>query len=164
MNKLTQQYLKSVLSYDPYTGVFTRIKSFSNNAKTGVAVGNKAGNGYLVVGIGAKKYYLHRLAWLYMKGQLPEFQIDHRNGDRTDNRFSNLRHVTNQINSQNLRKPRSKKDGALLGTSRRSDTGRWGAKIKIDGKSKSLGCFDNAQDAHAAYITAKRLYHAGCAI
>lgn len=161
---ITQSYLKDLLRYDPLNGRFLRIKSFSNNAKVGVFVGSKCKNGYLLVGIGKKKYYLHRLAWLYMTGEMPEFQIDHINGDREDNRFSNLRHVTNQINSQNQRKSRSKRELGLLGASYRKDTGKWSAHIVIDGKRKTIGCFDTAQEAHVAYVNEKRIRHAGCTI
>lgn len=161
---LTHEHLTTLLSYDQHTGLFTRIKSFSNNAKVGVVVGSKCGNGYMLVGIGTKKYYLHRLAWLYVTGVFPEFQIDHINGDRADNRFANLRHVTNQVNSQNQRNPRSNKENAMLGASRRKDTGRWAAYIQVDGKKKNLGCFDTAEQAHSAYVAEKRLHHVGCTI
>lgn len=100
----------------------------------------------------------HRLAWLYVHGRWPDGLIDHKNGDRADNRFDNLRDVAHRVNMQNLRKAFVSSKTGLLGASPLKD-GRFGAFIKRDGKSKNLGTFDTPELAHAAYVAAKRVIH-----
>ena len=101
---LTVEELKKNLHYNPNTGVFTWVKINSNRIKIDSAPGYVQ-NGYLRIAVGGKQYQAHRLAWLYMTGQMPAEFIDHINGDRTDNRFLNLRECTSQQNNENLIKP-----------------------------------------------------------
>lgn len=84
--KLTQEYLKSRVNYNPYTGVFTWISRIKySNIKIGSSIGSIDSHGYLATTICNKFYRLHRLAWLYMTGNFPENEIDHINGIKTDN-------------------------------------------------------------------------------
>lgn len=87
---LDQKYLKSILNYNPDTGIFTWIKSPHGR----ISVGCKAGtymNGYISIKIDQIGYYAHRLAWLYMTGEWPSVEIDHKNRKRDDNKWKNLR-------------------------------------------------------------------------
>ena len=94
--------LKTTLEYNPETGIFTRLKTTSPNALKGSVAGYRAHRGYLRVSVCGYKYLGHRLAWYYMTGEDPgEMEVDHINRDTTDNRFCNLRLISQQGNSIN---------------------------------------------------------------
>tara|TARA_R110000787_G_scaffold105430_1_gene212847 strand:- start:31 stop:522 length:492 start_codon:yes stop_codon:yes gene_type:complete len=162
---LTQERLKELFHYDPYTGVFTRLVRISRNTKVGDIAGRlRNSKGYHYIRLDGKFYYTHRLAWLYMIGEFPSGQIDHINGNKDDNRFTNLRDVSQSTNMQNLRKPRSGNTSGFLGVSWNQQSCNWRAQIRICGKKKYLGGFPTAELAYEAYLTAKRLHHNGCTI
>lgn len=99
----------------------------------------------------------HHIAWFLMKGRWPSEEIDHRNLDKSDNRWTNLRTATHAQNMTNV-KSRSKRDGALKGAFPNGH-GKWISKIRADGKSKRLGLFLTAAEAHAAYVSAAAELH-----
>jgi|SRR5690606_5995401 len=84
----------------------------------------------------------------------PGMQVDHINGDRLDNRRCNLRIVTNQQNSFN-RQPQ-KATSQYKGVGWYKPYQKWRAKIKINGKTKHLGYFDDEKEAALAYDRAAR--------
>jgi hypothetical protein len=92
---LTQKELKLIFHYDENTGIFFRFKHRKLNSV--------CKNGYLQTSINGKKYYLHRLAWLYVYGNFPDKEIDHINNNKTDNRICNLRQVTRSQNLSNTK-------------------------------------------------------------
>jgi len=98
--QLTQETLQSVLDYNPETGVFTRLVNFAPGALAGSIAGGINKLGYTVISIGLYRLYLHRLAFLYMIGEIPE-EVDHINGSPSDNRWENLRGCTHAQNMQN---------------------------------------------------------------
>lgn len=163
---VTQIEAKELLHYDPSTGIFTR--KVSTGGRYGAVVGSVAGmvndGGYILISLKSLQYRAHRLAWLYMTGEWPKFEVDHKDGDRKNNRWLNLRDVTGKVNLQNKRKAQSNSRTGLLGASWSSRDKRFVSRIKVDDKYKSLGGFDSAELAHAAYLTAKRQLHAGCTI
>lgn len=159
---LTQERLKSVFSYDPTTGLFTRIMAISKKSKIGDIVTTKNRSNYIVLRLDGELHYCHRLAWLYMTGKYPTNHIDHINGNPSDNRFCNLRDVSQSINHQNLHRPHRDNKTGFIGVTR--DKKRWSASIHINGKRVFLGNFDTPELAHAAYIEAKRANHDGCSI
>lgn len=164
MSNITQDKLKIRLTYDESTGLFfwnVRTKKI----KAGSAAGTTNGSGYRQICIDNKIYNAHRLAWLYVHGDMPSMDIDHIDGDRANNAIANLRHVSRSTNLQNQRKERKgKKSKSKLGTSFVSTTGRWHARIRIDEKQISLGCFASMEEAHQKYLSAKRTFHQGCTI
>lgn len=153
LDNLTAEQVRSLLSYDPATGVLMWIGGRANQR-----IGKKAGycfrSGYVGVCIDGTSYLAHRLAWLYMHGRWPVDQIDHINGNGYDNRLINLREATRGLNTANsvtIGKNR------LKGTSL-ARSGRWQARIK-KGSPIHLGTFDTEKEAHAAYVkAAKRLF------
>ena len=160
---ITQERLKELLDYDQETGVFVRrIVPRSSRVQIGAIAGTLKKRGYLVIGIDNSIYMAHRLAWLYVYGKFPDNGIDHINGVRNDNRIVNLRDVTQKINIQNQRLARSDNKLGMLGVSTRR--GKFMAQININGIRTYLGDFEIAEDAHEAYLAAKRKFHLGCTI
>jgi hypothetical protein len=159
---LTQTRLKEVLDYNPETGVFTR-RLKQSGVSQGKTSGSLTNEGYMVTSIDSKLYKCHRLAWLYMTGLWPIGQIDHKNGNRSDNRFDNLRDVAKQQNTENQRKAqRSNKSTSVLGTWKNGNG--FAARISHNNTKVYLGTFATVEEARAAYIAAKRLLHVGCTI
>ncbi len=158
---LTQERLKEVLHYDPDTGVFTRVKARSHNAAGGTI--NKA-TGYRYIHIDGAQYLAHRLAFLYMTGAWPKNQVDHIDGHRLNNRWSNLRDATPTINQQNLRKAQSNNAHGLLGVTElknRRGTKKFSAQLFANGKRRYFSYHYTAEEAHQAYLAAKRQLHEG---
>lgn len=149
------------LAYDAATGKMT-WRVASSRAAVGQAAGHIDAQGYLRVRVNGAKYLQHRVAWFLAYGEWPKGQIDHINGVRHDNRIANLRDVNGTINNQNERHARKNSSTGLLGVA--PHKGRFKAQIKKDGKQTYLGLFDDAESAHAAYVTAKREMHAGCTL
>ena len=97
---MTQEYLKTILRYNPSTGIFKWRKPGHGRPKNKIA-GCKNNNGYIFITHNGKKYQAHRLAFLYMDGYFPENFVDHINRNPCDNRWDNLREVSAQCNAQN---------------------------------------------------------------
>lgn len=165
-SKLSANELMAQLHYDPETGIFTRkvIKASRFAKSQGESIGSLNDSGYVVISVNSKPQRAHRLAWLYMTGNWPSGEIDHINGVRTDNRWGNLRDVATRVNAQNKRSAMSHSKTGLLGASWNKRDERFVSRIKAGKKYLSLGGFDTAEQAHAAYIKAKRRLHEGCTI
>ena len=145
--------VNELLRLDEETGqLFWKI-SPSNNVKIGSESGYLDKDyGYIRVAIDDERYLAHRLVWLLHTGDDPgQWQIDHINGNRIDNRPCNLRLVTHQQNSHNLL--------SAKGFYFNKSTGKWLAQIQIDGKRKYLGYYDCPNEARSAYLAAKEIYH-----
>jgi hypothetical protein len=159
--RITAVRLQETMRYDPITGIFTNLIDRGKKAKEGNVVGFLEPSGYLQTRIDNRTYRLHQLAWLYMWGQWPEGIIDHKNGDKTDNHFKNLRDTTHKVNNQNKRKATSCNQLGILGVSPVSSSGKFLAQIKYGGKQRRLGEFVTPEQASAVYLSAKRQYHEG---
>lgn len=157
-SQLTQSRLKELLHYNPDTGLFTWKVSLSKRVKVGDIAGTVKNPGYLRIRIDGKPYYAHRLAWLYVYGAWPKDQIDHINGERTDNRICNLREATNAENQQNRKKQINNVSG-YPGVYWNKSGQKWQARIKINSKTKYLGLFETPEAGHHAYLAAKAELH-----
>lgn len=124
--------------------------------------GHASKAGYLRLIVDHQYYPAHHLVWLIERGQLPDQQIDHIDGDRSNNRIGNLRQVSPVVNSQNQRKAHRTSSTGLLGASPAYKS--WRAQIKVYGRNIHLGMFKSPEEAHAAYVRAKRVLHRGCTI
>jgi hypothetical protein len=158
---ITAQRLREVLHYAPETGQFTR-RIDTPGCPAGAAAGSVNGGGYVLIKVDGVRYSAHRLAWLFVNGEWPRATVDHINGQRADNRIANLRDVSRGENSQNRRGPQSSSKTGLLGASRNGR--RFAARIKVNGRGQHLGQYDTPEEAHAAYVTAKRVIHPACTI
>lgn len=146
--------IRENLEYDRATG-----KLFWVNNRGGVLCnGNEAGSikdGYLRVEIAGKSVYAHRIAWFLHYGAWPEKEIDHINGNPTDNRIENLRDVSRWENLSNMSIHRK---GKLVGTKfdKRRIKNPWRSQIGLNGEQKHLGCFSTELEAHLAHMEAYR--------
>lgn len=160
---LTAERLRGLINYDPDTGTLTRAVA-TQRTPAGAVIGDKRPDGYIRVCVDRDAHQAHRIAWLWMCGEWPSGEIDHIDGDRANNRWSNLRCVSRSVNQQNERKARAGNLSGRLGVTLIRRTGRFFASIRVNGRIMGLGLFDNADDAHAAYLAAKRKLHPGCTI
>lgn len=156
--ELTVDLLRSLVHYDPVTGHFTRLVSKSHNAPIGSRAGTMS-HGYWQLSVNGKTHFAHRLAWLYVHGSWPKHEVDHINHDKSDNRIANLRDVTPSVNQQNKRKAYSNNWTGFLGV--KQEHSKFSARIQRHGKQTHLGMFDTPEEAHAAYLKAKRVMHEG---
>jgi len=160
---MNQESLKSVLHYDPATGVFRWRFGLLGKLPWRQA-GTLNGRSYVQVGVNRKLYLAHRLAWLYTHGEWPSAEVDHINGKTDDNRLCNLRLANRSQNSQNKRKPQANNKSGFLGVIYWWRTKTWKAQIQVDGKPVSIGYFKTPEQAHEAYLKAKRELHSHCVI
>lgn len=153
----TAERVREVLSYDPLTGVFLWRVSPSNNTPAGSVAGADC-EGYRIIRVEGGRYKAHRLAWLYVTGEWPPCQVDHEDTDRSNNRWGNIRLATTSQNKANMGKRADNKSG-YKGVRWYSQTKKWNAQIKCQGKTKNLGYFTDPEMAHAAYCeAASRLF------
>jgi HNH endonuclease len=139
---LTHDRLKELLSYDPKTGLFTWNLDRNERIKKGEQAGTIDHKGYVRIRIGNKKYRAHRLAYLYMTGEWPTTILDHINRNRSDNKWSNLRPVTERYNYYNASDNRNNSSG-VRGVHWQKGINRWVAKIGEHHRK----CFARFEDA-----------------
>lgn len=151
---MTQERLKELVYYDSHSGIFTRRIVLNNNTKIGDKIGTKTSHGYLSACVSKEKHYMHRLAWLYVYGVMPE-QIDHINHNRMDNSIINLRNVTHSENHKNMSLYKRNKSGKH-GVTWDKERNRWGARITFNGKIKTLGRYKKLDDALMAREKAEK--------
>jgi len=101
IKSLTQEQLKIILLYIPTTGEWFWKKAVSKKIKVGRKAGTIDGNGYLIIGIYGKREYLHLLAHLYMTGKWPKDEIDHKDRNRANCKWDNIREATSAQNKCN---------------------------------------------------------------
>jgi len=158
-NKLTQEYLKECLIYNPETGIFIwkerPLSHFKNSHGLNIwnskwsnkeSGGLKCDSGYLSITIDDKSYYAHRLAFLYMEGYLPENLVDHIDRNRANNKWKNLREASQRCNLQNCNLSKANKSG-VTGVTWRKSNNKWRSIISINSKNKYLGTFENLDEA-----------------
>ena len=157
---MNQNLLKSLVHYDPETGVMTwlpRKEKFWNAQHAGKALSYVNDSGYMEVCITINKiqryYFLHRLAWLYIYGEFPNGPLDHINRIKSDNRITNLRVADATKNGHNVKSYSTNKSG-VKGVSWSKAAKKWRAVLVFNKKYMHLGVFDTIDDAEAAYIAA----------
>lgn len=154
MSKLTQETLKRHLNYDEITGTFTWLIPTSNRVKSGEIAGCKNNMGYVVIRLFGKLYLAHKLAWLFVKGCFPTECIDHKNHDKSDNSFENLRECTYAENGKNHPITKRNKSGTV-GVYWHKYAKKWAAAIFVNKKQIHLGLFTTKEEAIIARNEAK---------
>jgi hypothetical protein len=165
---LTQERLRELLHYDEETGVFTRLVRVAQRSRVGDIAGGiayikKWHYRRIMISVDGVRYRAHRVAWLYVYGVWPNInmEIDHIDGDGTNNAIRNLRCVSHKVNSQNFHHALAGNTAGLLGVHYAKRERKFIAKIGVDGRYIYLGTFETPEEAHEAYIKAKRKYHEG---
>ena len=130
------------ITYDPTTGKIYGVKGNQVNrlVKGYVSINMVLDSNYY-------QLYAHQFAYYLTYGRVVE-QIDHIDGNKSNNKIDNLREVTNQQNQFNTN-----------AKGYRLQNNRYTSQIKVSGKSIHLGSFDTEQEAHKAYLDAKKIYH-----
>ena len=134
---ITQTQVKEVLSYNKDTGLFRWEKSMPPRGRVGEIAGVDNNSGYIKIGINGKRYYAHRLAFLYITGKIPK-EVDHINRCRSDNRWENLRASNRKQNMSNT----------TFGVGIRKKHGKWYARHG----DKHIGVFSTKEEAKVAYL------------
>lgn len=154
LSDLTQEYLKSILHYDPVTGFWTWLIA-RGSVKKGTSAGSVMGKEnyyYLNITIDGTNYLAHRLAHLYMTGEWPENHVDHEDSDGLNNIWENIRKATRSQNLGN-QKTHSNNTSGFKGVCWDKKANKWVVRIQVDKKSRTIGYFkkediDKASDAY----------------
>lgn len=165
--ELASLEVRGRLHYDPRTGIFTwlpkpgddRLTNSWNARYAGVRAGSiDPSVGYRIIEFSPRRYMASHLAWVYMTGSTAPRLIDHRNRNRADDRWENLRLATYEENACNRAGSHSHaaKKGAY---SYPNMKGRWLSMITFNRATIRLGMFDSEAAAHAAYVAASKVVH-----
>jgi hypothetical protein len=157
---LTLERCRELLSYEPETGLLRWRVSYGNKRIKGNVAGRKVPPGYISLSLDGLSYFAHRLGWLLTHGKWPPAELDHINGDKSDNRLDNLREADRVLNMQNLKRPHRGQQSGLLGVYA-INTGGFISVITVNKQRVYLGYYQDAQVAHEAYLKAKRELHPG---
>lgn len=156
MINVSPQELCEMLSYDEATGELRWKKK--GLGRRSERAGGLAAQGYIYICVRGKRILAHRAIWAIVYGEWPQSIVDHVNMDRTDNRLCNLRLATKSQNACNTRLYRNNTSG-VKGVRWRQNAKKWTAEIRVNGRSKHLGTYDNKEDAAMAYAVAAQKLH-----
>lgn len=153
---LTFEQLRERLHYNPDTGVFTYVKR-SGKKRPGEIAGVRGSGGYNIIGVQWKRYRAARLAWLWMTGEWPDRHVDHKDLDKGNDAWSNLRLATRSQNHANCRVRKNNIVGVKgVGI---TGSGKFAAHITINRRKRHLGSFDTPEEAHCAYMHMALLHY-----
>lgn len=156
---IRQADLKQILWYDPETGLFRwRHERNNRKIKPWTVAGSPDNKGHIKIQIGKQMHRAHRLAWLYMTGEFPAQQIDHKNLVKSDNRWCNLREADAKQNQWNTTLRTDNKSG-VKGVHFCKTWKRWVASVKVNGVRHHVGRFATVEEAAKAVIEFRKANH-----
>lgn len=159
-NKPSVQRLRELFSVSESGELIRRMDA--GPSKRGAVAGWMSVKGYVHVSVDNTTQHAHRVVFAVVHGRWPVLDIDHIDGNGRNNSPANLREVTRTVNIQNQRKASAGNSSGLMGASRCK--GKYRAVIVVDGRPKCVGTFRTPDEAHVAYVRAKRIFHPGCTI
>lgn len=145
---------RELFFYSKITGKVTRrqpVRGVSIDAKVGSIKESGAKNSkriYLRVSVDGQLIYLHRLIWVWVTGEQPD-EVDHKDGNGLNNKWENLKNVPHSANGKN-QKIHTTNTSGTAGVCYRKDSGKWRARIMVDGRMISLGAFTDKAEAITA--------------
>ena len=164
------ELLRKLLRYEAETGkLFWRErpcemfpskqswKTWNTKHANSEALKAKDAKGYKHGQVLNKHYMTHRVVWALVHGAWPNEQIDHINGDKSDNRIFNLRDVSHAVNAKNLKKSAANTSGST-GVSWMPSKKCWRAEICVDGRRMHIGVFKSLEEAKVARADADARY------
>lgn len=143
---LSADCIRSVLTFDREIGIF-RWRESRSHVRGGDLAGCRQTSGYISIQIDGHRYMAHRLAWIYVSGQWSVKEIDHIDGNKANNAFSNLREATRAENNRNT----SSKGYTFV-----KKLKKFRAQIVFNRQHYELGLFEREEDARAAYVAGSR--------
>lgn len=146
---LTIEFVRSVLDFDPETGIFTWKVVQSNRIKVGERAGVVATNGRRYISVCGEKIMAHRLAWFHFHGEWPKGDVKQKNQNYDDCSIENLIDQPRQVTASSRKLNASSKSG-YPGVSWDSRRERWQVHITRDYKQVAVGSFDDLSTAIAA--------------
>lgn len=155
---ISLETVREWLDYNPDTGVFLWKKANSNRVKVGAEAGYLEAAGYRVISIEKVDYKAHRLAFLMMTGIPARNEIDHIDGNPTNNKWQNLREANRNQNLHNTRLSANNKSG-IKGVHWDKQKNAWCAEFKAYYKRYHVGFFKDIQKASDAIRLARETIH-----
>lgn len=156
--EITQDLVKQMFDYRDDGNLIWKVNRGRNKTKGRVAGGSSTDGIYRVVSLGNRQYKVHRLIYLWHKGELPK-EVDHKNNNCTDNKIENLRKCCREQNQRNRTKTNKTTSSKYKGVHFNVSTRKWIAKIGYKNRSIYLGRFTNKAEAAQAYnLAAQKLF------
>jgi len=153
---ITQDELKHKLHYNPDTGIFTWINPIKKT-NIGKVAGCTMANGYSYIKINKKLYLSHRLAWIYINGEVTK-ELDHINNNRSDNKISNLR-IASKFQNQCNKKVNKNNIYGIKGITLHSKCNKFQARIGLNNKTIYVGLYDDFFEACCSIISVRNKLH-----
>lgn len=152
---MTSAYAQEIFEYKDGK-LFWKVKK-CHSVFVGQEAGSEHGRGYKAVQVDGKSYKVHRIIFLMKHGYMPE-QVDHINGDKSDNRIENLREATGSQNQMNI-PVRTRSKTGVLNVSKRKDRNCYQVQIALNGKRKTIGYYKDLELAELVAIEARNKYY-----
>lgn len=155
---INKNRLDELLSVNPEKGIFIWRANTGGKGKKDKEAGTLMSNGYVKIGIDGKEYLAHRLMWLFVHGEYPKTNIDHKDRCRSNNCISNLRLATPKQNAENMFRESNTSGFKGVHFNKRLKSRPWSANITHCGRTIHIGYFSSAEEASFARRQSENQY------